>query len=379
MVAMPNLTFEMPHWLYWASLVLFPLAAMALHQRTKRSRQRPRASLGIGYLLWATGGFVGLHRFYAHSRWGLIYIPFFLAVLFGNAEVRQARDTLSSARRDLQSAEFDVDYWSRQLQSGTENAAGALGDAQNHIVGLQELLTQATEGLARWEGIVGMTALLIALLLLIDAVLLPGLIRRRREREHERVLADPTEEEAALHAGESMVFHDERPLKQRLEFSLTVDALNRFVGEFVGYWSVIAVFVYYYEVVARYVFNSPTNWAHESMFLMFGMQYLLAGGFALLNESYVRVDVFYANFSPRGKAICDLITSVFFFIFVAAILWSGYVFARDAVNYGEVSFTEWGIQYWPVKITIAVGALLLLLQGISKVLRDIAVVIAARA
>ena len=48
-----------------------------------------------------------------------------------------------------------------------------------------------------------------------------------------------------------------------------------------AYWSIVAVFVYYYEVISRYVFNSPTNWAHESMFLMFGMQYLIAGGFVL--------------------------------------------------------------------------------------------------
>ena len=61
------------------------------------------------------------------------------------------------------------------------------------------------------------------------------------------------------------------------QFIRIVDGLSEFTGVFVAYWTLIAVFVYFYEVIVRYMFNSPTNWAHESMFLMFGMQYVLAG------------------------------------------------------------------------------------------------------
>ena len=73
-------------------------------------------------------------------------------------------------------------------------------------------------------------------------------------------------------------------------------------GEFAAYWAVISVFVYYYEVIARFAFNSPTNWVHESMFLMYGMQYMLAGAYAYREDQHVRVDVIYTKFSPRGKA-----------------------------------------------------------------------------
>ena len=94
----------------------------------------------------------------------------------------------------------------------------------------------------------------------------------------------------------------------------------------------IAVFGYYYEVMARFVFNSPTNWLHESMFLMFGMQYMLCGAFAYKEDQHVRVDVFYAKFSPRGKAIADIFTSVFFFIFTVTLLWTTIRFAMDSVS-----------------------------------------------
>ncbi len=153
-----------------------------------------------------------------------------------------------------------------------------------------------------------------------------------------------------------------------------IDVLVRWTGELAAYWAVLAVFTYYYEVVARYVFNSPTNWVHESMFLMFGMQYMLAGAYAYRDDTHVRVDIVYSQLSQRGRAICDVITSAFFFLFIGTMLVTGWRFASDSMGVGETSFTEWGIQYWPVKLTIPIGAALLLLQGFSRLMRDIAVV-----
>lgn len=71
----------------------------------------------------------------------------------------------------------------------------------------------------------------------------------------------------------------------------------------------------------------------------------------------------------------DLITSVFFFIFVIILLISGWIFFHDAFSIQEVSFTEWGIQYWPAKFSLSLGATLLLIQGVVQLAKDIAVVI----
>src|SRR3546814_19621534 len=93
------------------------------------------------------------------------------------------------------------------------------------------------------------------------------------------------------------------PLSPRLSLQTpltrAIGAINGFAGNYVAYWSVLAVAAYYFEVVARYIFNSPTNWVHESMFLMFGMQYLLSGGYCLREDSPVRVGVIYERFSER--------------------------------------------------------------------------------
>jgi TRAP-type mannitol/chloroaromatic compound transport system permease small subunit len=217
----------------------------------------------------------------------------------------------------------------------------------------------------------------MAVLLLVDAVLLPGLVRRARTREAAAPAAGPPEVVAPdvppIGTHEDPTMHLHTRITDKLEW------LNVRVGEFVAYWAVISVFVYYYEVIARYVFNSPTNWVHESMFLMYGMQYMLCGAYAYREDQHVRVDVIYTKFSPRGKAIADIVTSVFFFIFILTMTWTGARFALDAINNGEVSFTEWGVQYWPVKLMLPIGAALMALQGLSKLIKDIVFVTRGRA
>jgi TRAP-type mannitol/chloroaromatic compound transport system permease small subunit len=217
-----------------------------------------------------------------------------------------------------------------------------------------------------------MAGIVLLVMLLIDGVLLPRVVRTQRaleisEKKHESLAVDTS----VVHEGG--VGHDPT-LGMHTRFTDAIERLNTIFGEFVAWWALIAVFAYYYEVLARFVFNSPTNWVHESTFLMFGMQYMLCGAYAYKEDQHVRVDVVYAQFSARGKAIADIITSVFFFIFIGTMVWTGIRFAADAIQVGEHSFTEWGIQYWPVKLAIPIGATLLLLQGICKLIKDIMLV-----
>ena len=89
--------------------------------------------------------------------------------------------------------------------------------------------------------------------------------------------------------------HEDPTLRLHTRITDAIEWVNIRVGEFVAYWAVISVFGYYYEVIARFAFNSPTNWLHESMFLMYGMQYMLAGAYAYQCDQHVRVDVFYVE------------------------------------------------------------------------------------
>ena len=366
---MPDLTFVLPHWLYWAGIVLFPVAAMFLVRRQRGLPMLAAVSTPLAYMLWLTGGFVGLHRFYLRSWVGVLYLPLFVGILYLNADGRDAREMRSLADGDVMIAEFDLERAQKALSDGKEEAlaqseaaTAALETARAQFVDSEKLIVRAAV-MARY------LALVILILLIFDGIMLPRLVRAQNTREAVSPISRKSETQVTPIMGKHTV---------RTVFTNTtefIDSLSRFSGEYVAYWSVIAVFVYYYEVVARYVFNSPTNWAHEAMFLMFGMQYLICGAFAYLTDSHVRVDVFYARLSLRGKAVTDLLTSVFFFIFAGTILGTGYIFFHDSIGVWEVSFTEWAIQYWPVKATVILGAVLILLQGAAKVIKDLQTVL----
>lgn len=155
-------------------------------------------------------------------------------------------------------------------------------------------------------------------------------------------------------------------------FTKAVDWISDKSGIFISFWTVNAVVFYFFEVVMRYIFNQPTIWVHEASFLLFGMQYLLAGAFALLHGAHVRVDVVY-NFLPvRGRVGMDIFTSMFFFMFAFALVITSWTFFQNSYSMDERTVETWGIQYWPVKGMMLLGSVLILLAGVSKLIKDIA-------
>ncbi|TCO69885.1 TRAP transporter small permease subunit [Rhodovulum euryhalinum] len=429
---MPGLSFTLPHWLYWAGLIVFPLIAMVLARRPRPEERR--YSTALGYLILVTGGIIGLHRLYLKNLFGLLYLPIFVFILYANVQEQQARSALSDVANQLRVAERTVAREAPRVDEARRNlpeleaefAAAEEGSFARRSVERRLERTQETvrAGEARleearaavaefgprretaaelretWSSRAGYAFYLILAALAIDALLLPFMVRKANANLS---FTPKTEAELALEAAEA----EEGPKHDREYATNWIDRLSLFCGEFVAYWAVIAVFVYYYEVIARYVFNSPTSWAHEGMYLMFGMQYLIAGAYAMLTESHVRVDIFYAPLSRPRKAWVDLLTSVFFFIFAGTLLVTSWIFAMDAVavptgnalvsdwargdmtliqmlgsltldqwtdpaiRWGEISFNEWEVPLWPMKWVMVLGGLLLVLQGISKIGKDI--------
>jgi TRAP-type mannitol/chloroaromatic compound transport system permease small subunit len=307
---------------------------------------------------------------YLKSWWGFLYVPFFVAVLYCNGQVRDSREDVSRTTAELEQAQRDVKVAEPiDAAAPTPEERQALADAQTSVRKHQTEFDAALAVQNHWKSIAGWIAVIVAAMLLVDAFLLPGLVRRRRANAAAAGYAtDPVTHEPEIPAQGTA---EDPTIRMRTPFTDWIDRINAKAGEYVAYWGVLAVFAYYYEVLARFVFNSPTNWVHESMFLMFGMQYMISGAYAYREDQHVRVDVFYSKFSRRGKAIADIVSSLFFFIFTITLLWTGWRVAADAVANGESSFTEWGIQYWPVKLTLPIGAALIILQGVSKLIKDI--------
>ena len=352
--------------MYWGGLLLFPLLAMFMLRNHKTGDTPDRsASLPISYFLLITAGFLGMHRLYLRNLWGFVFVPLFFALLMANATSRDTREGISNSSNDIAKAEFLLERAEKSLSKGKEGAQAKIDEQKAILVDASARLDEAEEIQSFWKHIVQGLGLVLLCGIIFDALRIPSLKKRCDELDRDDPLYTFDADGAAITADGGEIEPETNA------FSRFVGKLNNFVGTFVAYWSVIAVIVYYYEVIARYVFNSPTNWAHESMFLMFGAQYLLAGGFCLRENAHVRVDVLYASFSKRRKALVDLGTSVFFYIFTFSLMFSGWTFFMDSYSVNEVSFTEWGIQYYPIKLSLAVGAVLLILQGTARLLSDI--------
>ncbi len=372
------MTFVLPHWLYWGGLIVVPLIAMYIVRKQRGTEVDGILSRPIAYMLWLCGGFIGLHRLYVKNMWGLVYIPIFVVLLLFNVQVRQAVDVLSGAKNDVSIAEFDTERAQKAIDKGRDGAQQKMDKAKQTMATAQQNLEEKQANHTKWFRYTSIAAIVIGVFLLIDAFLLPGMVRKCAAREA------PDAEALAAAAAKKAEFERLGKAEATIEveiknpFFVWIDKINGYVGEYVSFWSIIAVFVYYYEVLSRYLFNSPTNWAHESMFLMFGMQYMMAAGFTHREHAHVHVDVLYQYFPIRAKAAINVFTSIFFFIFCVVLFWTGWVFAADSIGVWEVSFTEWAIQYWPVKVTLSVGALLLMLDGITKLMKDLIVLFGKR-
>jgi len=190
----------------------------------------------------------------------------------------------------------------------------------------------------------------------------------KTEKQSQPAATPTPDEETALAylAEEDPVLHEPGNRVSRL-----FDWISEQSGIFVALWTVNAVCAYFYEVISRYLFDAPTIWVHQASYLLFGMQYLLAGGFALLHGDHVRVDVVYIKLPKRAQVGMDIFTSMFFFIFALAMLGTSWKFFSDSFSMLEVTDETWRIQYYPVKAMMFLGAVILTLAGLSKLIKDI--------
>ena len=102
-----------------------------------------------------------------------------------------------------------------------------------------------------------------------------------------------------------------------------------------------------------------------------GGTYVIAGGYALLHRRHVRIDVIYEALKPRTRARLDAFTFVFFAAYVLTLICYGGVDAWNSFSIGETTSTPWNPVIWPVKAAIPAAGLLLRLQGISNLIRDL--------
>ncbi|WBU63781.1 TRAP transporter small permease subunit [Paracoccus aerodenitrificans] len=149
-----------------------------------------------------------------------------------------------------------------------------------------------------------------------------------------------------------------------------IDGLNEIVGRIVSVLAFVFALVIIYDVVMRYVFNEPTRWAFDVSKQLYGFYFIMLGGYALRHKAHVRVDILTERFSVGTQRIVDIFGYlIFFFPFAWVFTRRSWDFAATSLAQREVTYGAVQLPVYPLKMAMCLAAALLLLQGVSEVLK----------
>ena len=157
-----------------------------------------------------------------------------------------------------------------------------------------------------------------------------------------------------------------------LALSRRIDALTERIGRSAIWIVLIVVLISAGNAIMRYAFNYSSNALLEIQWYLFGLLFLSCSGYTLLRNEHVRIDLLSSKLSKRGQAWIDVFGIVFFLMPMAiAIMMLSWPVFMHAFDSGEMSNSAGGLIVWPARLMIPVGFALLIVQGLSELIKRI--------
>ena len=155
----------------------------------------------------------------------------------------------------------------------------------------------------------------------------------------------------------------------------TIDFISLKTGRATMYLVFVMMFILILSFVTRNIINIPLIWIIEmAQFVMTGY-YLLGGGYSMLTDDHVRMDLIYSKLKDKTKALLDSLTSVFLIFYLIVLLIGSISSLAYTLETNQRLFTAWAPYVWPIKSIMTFGILLMLLQSIAIFFKDIAKVL----
>lgn len=162
-------------------------------------------------------------------------------------------------------------------------------------------------------------------------------------------------------------------MKVLIRLTRAIDAMTERVGRAARWLILLTVLISAGNALVRYAFKMSSNAWLEVQWYLFAAVFLLCAGYALKHNQHVRVDVISSRFSARTRAGLDIFGTLFFLLPMALLIlklsWPVFVASWQS---GEVSANANGLVLWPARLLVPAGFALLVLQGVSELLKRVA-------
>jgi TRAP-type mannitol/chloroaromatic compound transport system permease small subunit len=149
-----------------------------------------------------------------------------------------------------------------------------------------------------------------------------------------------------------------------------IQSVSRFSGETTAWLVVPLIAATVYDVIARYAFNAPTQWAYEVGYMVMGAHALLGMAYTLREHGHIRIDAFTHRFSQSTKAVVDLVGYLVVLPCLIWVTWSLWDYWMVSFRSNEMSGqSAWNPVIWPFKLIFFIAFVLLVLQIIAEVMK----------
>jgi len=159
-----------------------------------------------------------------------------------------------------------------------------------------------------------------------------------------------------------------------LKLSRVIDGLDFRIGKVVSWLILIVVLVSASNAIMRKVFDSSSNAWLELQWVMFGIIFLLCSPWTLMSNEHIRIDIINGMLPKRWRDIIDIVGHLFFLLpLTIVMIVTSVPFFLRSFRLNEQSMNAGGLPQWPAKSLIMIGFALLFLQGISELIKRVAV------
>jgi TRAP-type mannitol/chloroaromatic compound transport system permease small subunit len=151
-----------------------------------------------------------------------------------------------------------------------------------------------------------------------------------------------------------------------------ITATSKAIGTFSMYLVFGMLGILSFETVSRTFFNHPWIWTVEMAEFVMAAYYTLGGAYTLIIDGHVRMDLAYAKWSPKNKALADVLTFVVIMLYLVVLLLGGIISLEYSIKYRQKSYSSWAPPVTPIKIIMLAGMTLMILQVIAEFFKDLA-------